>query len=72
MRIYSSFQEIDRDLKILQLQTEIDKEELKLSFDQTKDELTPGSIIGSSFMALFEKFFLLKAVSKIFGIRKFM
>ncbi|MGA8854622.1 MAG: DUF6327 family protein [Christiangramia sp.] len=70
MRVYSSFEEIDKDLKILKLQTEIDKEEIKLSIDQTKDSLSPMSIIGSTIGSIIQKALVLKAVSKIVGVKK--
>lgn len=70
MRIYSSFEEIDKDLKILKLQTEIDKEEIKLSIDQTKASLSPVSIIGSTIGSILQKALVLKAVSKIIGVKR--
>ena len=70
MRIYSSFDEIDKDLKILKLQTEIDKEEIKLSIDQTKESLSPMSIIGSTIGSIIQKALVLKAVSKIMGVKR--
>ena len=70
MRIYSSFEEIDKDLKILKLQTQIDKEEIKLSIDQTKESLSPVSIIGSIAGSIIQKALVLKAVSKIIGVKK--
>ncbi|MBT8319104.1 MAG: hypothetical protein KJP01_03160 [Gramella sp.] len=70
MRVYSSFDEIDKDLKILKLQTEIDKEEIKLSIDQTKDSLSPVSIIGSTIGSIIQKALVLKAVSKIIGVKR--
>ncbi len=70
MRVYSSFEEIDKDLKILKLQTEIDKEEIKLSIDQTKENLSPVSLIGSTIGSIIQKALVLKAVSKIIGVKK--
>lgn len=70
MRVYSSFEDIDKDLQILKLQTEIDKEEIKLSLDQTKESLTPMSIIGSTVGSIIQKALVLKAVSKIFGVKR--
>ena len=40
MKEYSSFKEIDRDLKILKLQTKIDQEEIKLNIERTKSALS--------------------------------
>ncbi len=70
MRVYSSFEEIDKDLKILKLQTEIDKEEIKLSIDRTKQGFSPMSFIGSAVGSIIQKALILKAVSKITGVKK--
>ncbi|MUP45121.1 hypothetical protein E0K83_05115 [Gramella sp. BOM4] len=70
MRTYSSFEEIDKDLKILKLQTEIDKEEIKLSMDKVKSGMSPVSLIGSAVTSIVQKAIVLKAVTKIFGIKK--
>ncbi len=70
MRTYSNFEEIDKDLKILKLQREIDKEEIKLSLDQAKSSLSPVSLLGSTMGSIFQKIIVMKAVSKIFGVKK--
>lgn len=44
-KTYSNFEEIDRDLKILRLKSEIAKEELKLSLHDTKEELSPNKLL---------------------------
>ncbi len=43
---YTSFKEIDNDLKILKLQRQIDMENLKMNFNQTKHSLQPSSLFG--------------------------
>ncbi|MFZ0489434.1 MAG: DUF6327 family protein [Salegentibacter sp.] len=70
MKEYSSFEEIDRDLKILKLQTEIDKEEIKMALDQTKQSLSPKSLIGSTVSAVVQKALLLKATTKLLGLKR--
>lgn len=70
MKEYSSFKEIDRDLKILDLQTQIDREQIKLHFNQTKENLSPISLIGSIFGSIAKKAIELKVASKIFGVKK--
>lgn len=67
MKQYSSFEEIDRDLKILKLQNEIDKEEIKLSIQETKDNLSPLSLAGSVITAAVRKAIMLKAIAKMWG-----
>tara|TARA_R100000935_G_scaffold13371_1_gene26858 strand:+ start:239 stop:466 length:228 start_codon:yes stop_codon:yes gene_type:complete len=70
MKEYSSFDEIDRDLKILKLQNQIDKEEIRLSVENTKESLSPISLLGDIFGSILQKAFVLKAVSKIFGVKR--
>ncbi|WP_026836863.1 DUF6327 family protein [Gillisia sp. JM1] len=70
MKEYSSFEEIDRDLKILKLQNQIDKEEIRLSVQHTKESLSPISLLGGLIGSIAQKAFVLKAVSKIFGLKK--
>jgi len=70
MKEYSSFEEIDRDLKILKLQNQIDKEEIRLSIEHTKESLSPISLFGGIIGSVMQKAFVLKAVSKIFGVKK--
>jgi hypothetical protein len=67
MKQYSSFEEIDRDLKILKLQNEIDKEEIKLSIQETKNNLSPLSLAGSVITAAVRKAIMLKAIAKMWG-----
>ncbi|NVN17091.1 hypothetical protein GUA46_01950 [Muricauda sp. HICW] len=43
---YTSFEDIDRDLKILKLQRQIDEEQVKLSLQKTKEELYPTNILA--------------------------
>ncbi|HEY9185502.1 MAG TPA: DUF6327 family protein [Salegentibacter sp.] len=70
MRVYNSFEDIDRDLKILKLQTEIDKEEIKLSIEQAKKSISPLSIAGSIAGSILEKALVLKAVTKLTGLKR--
>jgi len=70
MKEYSSFKEIDRDLEILKLQTQIDQEEIKLCFNQTKENLSPISLMGSVIGSIAKKALELKLASKIFGVKR--
>lgn len=70
MKEYSSFKEIDRDLEILKLQMQIDKEEIKLNLNQTKENLSPFSLMGSVIGSIAKKALELKLASKIFGVKR--
>ncbi len=64
-KVYSSFEEIDSQLKILKLKRTINKEHLKYNYNKAKYYLYPKNIIveftnalKERFMAsLFEKYF---------------
>ena len=45
MREYKNFKEIERDLQLLKLQKEIDKEKVLLSFNETKESLSPKQVL---------------------------
>nr|WP_315247956.1 DUF6327 family protein [uncultured Flavobacterium sp.] len=46
---YSSYAEIDRDLEVLKLEKEINYQKLVLSFQKTKESITPQNIVGGLF-----------------------
>lgn len=63
MKEYKSFEEIERDLKILKLQNEVDKEEVMLSFHRTKAALGPKSLLSSAAQAAKRKAMEIKAMA---------
>ena len=69
-KVYSSFEEINRDLKILKLQKDIDLEEVKLSYHEVKNSLSPVGLIANIVGAIAQKAFVLKAVNKLLGITR--
>ncbi|EAP87768.1 MULTISPECIES: DUF6327 family protein [Croceibacter] len=69
-KIYSSFDEIDKDLKILKLQKDIDLEEVKISYHEVKNSLSPIGLISNVAGAIAQKAFVLKAVNKLLGIKR--
>ncbi|MGB3776601.1 MAG: DUF6327 family protein [Leeuwenhoekiella sp.] len=70
MKVYSSFEQIDHDLKILKLQQQIDKEQLKADINDMKGGFNPISSIASTVGAIAKKAFVYKAVDKLMGIKK--
>lgn len=42
---YTSFDEINRDLKVLKLKRQIDEEKVKLAVQNTKEEFYPSNIL---------------------------
>ncbi len=74
MKRYTTFDEINRDLKYLKLKSEIDKEELKLNVSSTKesfkDSFSPISIIGSMIGSIAQKALVVKIANSILGVKK--
>ena len=62
---YTTFEELDHDIKRAYLQSEIDKEELKLTLSETKDSLTPGKIATALVGGIATSAVLLKLLTPI-------
>lgn len=67
MREYKNFKEIERDLKLLELQKEIDKEKILLSFNQTKESLSPKEILKSLKDSIMSNPVILKGTTSVLG-----
>lgn len=67
MRQYSNFDEIERDLKLLKLQNEIDKERIFLAYNHTKESLSPLSILKRTAGKIFKSALIYKGASKVMG-----
>ena len=67
MRQYNNFDEIERDLKLLKLQSEIDKERIFLSFNHTKESLNPVRILKRGAGTIFNTAMFYKVASKVLG-----
>ncbi|WP_316634791.1 DUF6327 family protein [uncultured Flavobacterium sp.] len=53
---YSSYAEIERDLEILKLEKEINYQKLVLSFQKTKESITPQNIVNG-FLSSYKEYF---------------
>lgn len=51
---YASYAEIEKDLEILKLEKDINYQKLILSFQKTKESITPGNIVGGLFSSFKE------------------
>lgn len=73
MKRYTTFGEIDRDLKYLRLKSQIDLEEVKLGFNESKDTisetLSPINLIANTVGSILKKAFVFKMVDKLIGIK---
>jgi hypothetical protein len=45
-KIYTSYEEIDKDLEILALERQISYHKLVQNFDSVKDSISPGHLLG--------------------------
>lgn len=67
MRVYNSFKEIDRDLKYLKLKKQIGAQTVKLNYAQTKESISPVTIVSSTLGSIAKKVLFLKVFNKIIG-----
>lgn len=67
MKNYKNFKEVDRDLKLLKLQMEIDKERTLLGVRKTKESLQPKSIFKSAMLGILYTPFVFKSANKVLG-----
>lgn len=70
MKVYTSFEQIEHDLKILKLQQQIDQEQFKADLNDMKGGFNPISGIASTVGTIAKKAFVYKAVDKLMGIKK--
>tara|TARA_R110002050_G_scaffold285020_1_gene434473 strand:+ start:148 stop:399 length:252 start_codon:yes stop_codon:yes gene_type:complete len=73
MKRYTTFEEINRDLKYLRLKSQIDLEEVKLGLTQSKESISetfsPLNLIANTVGSILKKAFVYKIVDKLVGIK---
>ncbi len=67
MKVYTSFKEVNKDLKVLRLQKDISREEIKASYYGLKDDLGFLNVIGKTTGFILKRALALKVAKKIFG-----
>jgi len=70
MKIYETYEEVNHDLKILKLQTQINKEKIRLITNSIKEDFSPVSVATGIIGKIVKRALILKGVAKIVGIRK--
>ncbi len=72
MKRYTTFKEIDNDLKFLKLKSKIDLEEVKLGIKNSRETISetfsPLNMIASAVASIAKKAFFLKVVDNLLGI----
>lgn len=67
MREYKNYSEIERDLKLLELQKEIDKERVLLSYNLTKESLAPKNILKRTTDKIMRNKVVLNTTTSVLG-----
>lgn len=67
LKIYKDFEEIDRDLQILELEKKIAFEKIKLNIDDVKESLSPLGMISNTLGSIAKKAMIAKIASKFLG-----
>ncbi|MBA3987092.1 MAG: hypothetical protein H0X63_11095 [Flavobacteriales bacterium] len=65
MKVYSSYEEINIELKIRKLESDIEKEKIKKSFFYLKESVSPAEIASSLLGNVAKKVFFGKLLIKI-------
>lgn len=72
MKRYTSFEDVDRDLKFLKLKSKIDIEEVKFGFYNTremmKEAVSPANLLATTFASVAKKTFMLRVVDRLVGM----
>lgn len=63
MRVYNTFEEINKDLSVLKLERQIALEKVKLNVAKTKTELQPTQLLGG-FSGILRKTLLTLLIKK--------
>ncbi|HLS30245.1 MAG TPA: DUF6327 family protein [Flavobacteriaceae bacterium] len=70
MSYYESIDDIDRDIEMLELKSQIEKEKIKLRFHQVKNEFSPKTIAADLVASATKSFSVLKILtSLVSGVR---
>jgi len=65
MKIYTSFEEIDRDIRVLRLEKDISKEEIKLNYNGIKEDFNFLNVVGKTAGSIIQKALAFKIIKKI-------
>lgn len=67
LKIYTNFEQIDRDLQILELERKIDFEKMKLDIQDVKKSFSPIGVVTNAIGSIAKKAFILKIANKLIG-----
>jgi len=67
LKIYNSFEQIDRDLQILELEKKIDFEKMKIDINDVKKSFSPIAVAGNALGSIAKNAVILKITNKLIG-----
>lgn len=67
MKYYHNYQELEKDLSVAKLKTEIEQEKLKLRWAETKMELSPRKLVSDMVPQAAKGFLTKKLIDKLTG-----
>ncbi|WP_339611256.1 DUF6327 family protein [uncultured Planktosalinus sp.] len=70
LKIYNSFEEINKELEIYKLQAQIDKEKLKQNYFEIKDAVSPTNIALDLGLSIVRKLLYGKVLHRLLPFRK--
>ena len=65
MKIYTSFEEIDKDIRVLRLEKDISIEEIKLNYNGIKEDFNFLNVVGKTAGSIIQKALAFKIIKKI-------
>ncbi|QJP33791.1 hypothetical protein F0365_04915 [Nonlabens sp. Ci31] len=70
MRVYNNFDEINKDLRYLKLQQQVQQEIIKLQVNEVKESLSVVSLLTNIISSIAKKAVVLKVVNKLLKLKK--
>ena len=67
-RFYDTYEELEKEIRILKLQNEIDEERIKINVQNIKEDLNPLSMVSDVATSFAKNAIYLKAASKLFAM----
>lgn len=67
-RLYDTYEELEKEIRILKLQHEIDEERIKLNVQNVKEDLNPLSIASDVASSFAKNAIYLKIATKLFAM----
>ncbi|WP_242446525.1 DUF6327 family protein [Nonlabens agnitus] len=67
LKIYDNFEQIDRDLQILELERKIEFEKMKMDIEDVKRSFSPITMVTNALGSIGKNALILKLTNKLIG-----